>query len=218
FGNGPLYAGEMVTPFEIVEQFDLDPAMLRDPVPSDGLPPVAVEPGAAGNRALNLGLRRALAAGGQAAVNTFYGRGHRQFIAVDRPLGWNHRPVQEIYAPLVEHLASPLTLRYGTVVADGSRAGEQMMSFALLDDGTVYNNWHAVMYEIRDGKIVQTREYLDTCHMWGALGRWAKWSDEPAKPLTRARRSNLQGIAMTVQYKPNLGPDLERWQPLDPIV
>jgi hypothetical protein len=92
-----------------------------------------------------------------------------------------------------------------------------MMSFARLDDGTVYHNWHAVMYEIRGGKIVQTREYLDTSHVWGTLGRWASWGDHPATPLTVVRRSNLQGIAMTVQYKPNEGPDLERWRPLLPL-
>jgi ketosteroid isomerase-like protein len=217
FGNGPTYPGEMDTPFEIVEQFDLDPRMLCDAVASASAPPVDIEPGVAGNRAVLRGLRRALALGDQAAVNSFYGPGYRHFIAGDRPFGWDHLPLEEIYAPLVEHLASPLTLRFGPVLADETRAFEQMMSFARLDDGTVYNNWHAVMYEIRGGKIVQTREYLDTCHVWATLGRWASWADHPATPLRVVRRSNLQGIAMTVQYKPNQGPDLARWQPLPPV-
>jgi hypothetical protein len=170
FGNGPTYPGEMDTPFEIVEQFDLDPRMLCDAVASTSAPPVDIEPGVSGNRALVRGLRRALASGDQATVNSFYGPGYRHFIAGDRPFGWDHLPLEEIYAPLVEHLASPLTLRYGPVLADETRAFEQMMSFARLDDGTLYNNWHAVMYEIRAGKIVHV-PCLGNARTMGLMGR-----------------------------------------------
>ena len=92
------------------------------------------------------------------------------------------------------------------------------MSFARLDDGTVWHNWHAFIHEIRLGKIVQTREYLDTGHIWATLARWAPWGKK--LPTTRAvtRRSNLQSIVMTVNYRPNEGPDrLERWHPFPPM-
>jgi hypothetical protein len=91
-----------------------------------------------------------------------------------------------------------------------------MDSFARLDDGTVYNNWHALVHEIRDGKIVQTREYHDPRHVWAVLGRWAEWGATPVPPRSRPRRSNLQGIAATIQY-PTMFCDLERWQPFDPL-
>src|SRR3546814_2681879 len=71
---------------------------------------------------------------------------------------------------------------------------------ARLDDGTLYNNWHCFVHEIRDGKIVQTREYLDTHHMWAALGRWASWGRTPVPPRSVPRRSNLQEIATVIQY------------------
>ena len=216
-GNVTMHPGEIETPYPIVEQFDVDPAMLRDPVPSDEPAPVDIQGGIEGNRALVLGLRRALASGDPAAVNRFYGRGFRSFIAGELPFGWDHLPLQEIYAPLVEHLASPLTFRYGAVFADETRAFERMVSFARLDDGTVWHNWHAIMHEIRDGKIVQTREYFDTSHAWATLGRWAPWGDQPPQLRSMPRRSNLQGIAMTVNYKPNEGPDLARWQPFPPV-
>jgi ketosteroid isomerase-like protein len=216
-GNVAMYPGEIETPFEIVDQFDVDPAMLRDPVPSDAPAPVGGEGGVEGNRALVLGLRRAVASGDPAAVDRFYGRGFRYYVAGEHPFGWDHLPLREIYAPLVEHLASPLTLRYGAVFADETRAFERMVSFARLDDGTVWHNWHAIMHEIRDGKIVQTREYLDTSHVWATLGRWASWGDQPPQLRSTPRRSNLQGIAMTINYKPNEGPDLERWQPFPPV-
>jgi hypothetical protein len=126
-------------------------------------------------------------------------------------------PLAQIYAPLVKHLASPLTVYYGPLVADGTRVFEQMDSFARLDDGTVYNNWHALVHEIRDGKIVQTREYHDPRHVWVVLGRWAEWGATPVPPRSRPRRSNLQGIYTTVQYPTTFGPDLDRWRPFPPL-
>ena len=105
-------------------------------------------------------------------------------------------------------------MRYGPPIADGDRVFEEMDSFARLDDGTVYNNWHCIVHEIQGGKIVQTREYLDTRHVWVTLGRWADWGAVPVPPRSRPRRSNLQGIAATIQY-PTMGLDLERWRPFD---
>jgi hypothetical protein len=87
--------------------------------------------------------------------------------------------------------------------------------FARLDDGTVYNNWHCFFHDLRDGKIVQTREYLDTRHVWIVLGRWAPWAATPVLPRSRPRRSNLQTICSTTQT-PTMFLELDRWRPLDP--
>jgi len=218
-GSIPMYpVGDLEAPFEIAEHFDVDPAMLRDPVPTEGPALAGDDDPIEGNRALVLGRRQALASGDQAAVDRFYGQGFRHFIAGEAPVGgWDHLPLKDIYAPLVEHLDGPLTYYYTPVFADETRAFERMMSFARLNDGTVWHNWHAFIHEIRGGKIVQTREYLDTGHIWATLARWAPWGKQ--LPTTRAstRRSNLQGIVATVNYRPNEGPDrLERWHPFPP--
>jgi hypothetical protein len=134
-------------------------------------------------------LRHAKAAGDPALVNTFYAKGFRHFIGGERPFGWDHIPLAEIYAPLAKPMASPLTVYHGPMIADGDRVFEQMDSFARLDDGTVYNNWHAFVHEIRDGKIVQTREYHDPRHIWVVLGRWAEWG---AFRYLHARRRDAQ--------------------------
>jgi uncharacterized protein len=215
--GAPAVPGEVVTGFKVVDQFDLEPQLIRDVAPSASAAPVKTQPGIEGNKALIRGLRQALASGDQSRVNSYFGKGYRHFIAGERPFGWDHLPLQDIYAPLVQHMASPLTLRYGPVLADETRAFEQMVSFVRLDDGTLYNNWHAFIHEIRNNKIVQTREYLDTRHVWTVLGRWAPWGATPVPPRSRPRRSNLQGIAMTVQYKPNTGPDFDRWRPFPPV-
>jgi ketosteroid isomerase-like protein len=208
-------SSERETVFEVIDEFELDPRMLADVVPSASAAAVGVEPGIGGNAALVRGLRHARASGDQAAVNTFFAEGFRHFIAGERPFGWDHLPIEEIYAPLVEHLASPLTVRFGPTITDGGLVFEEMDSFAHLDDGTVYNNWHCFVHEIEDGKIVQTREYLDTRHVWVVLGRWAPWATPPVQPRTRPRRSNLPAIHSTSQI-PTMFLDLERWQPFDP--
>jgi uncharacterized protein len=203
---------ELETVFEVVDAFDLDPAMLRDATPSGAPPALEVRPGLEGNKALVRALRQAKASGDQARVDSFYGEGFRHFVAGERPFGWDHLPFEEIYAPLVQHLVSPLKVRYGPPIADGERVFEEMDVYGRLDDGTVYNNWHAFVHDIRDGRIVQTREYTDTRHVWVVLGRWAEWGATPVPPRSTPRRSNLQGIAMTTQT-PTFFLDLERWRP-----
>ncbi|MFI5054196.1 MAG: nuclear transport factor 2 family protein, partial [Acidimicrobiia bacterium] len=118
-GSDEAPVSDRETVFEVVDEFELDPRMLADVVPSGSAPPVHLEPGTAGNAALVRGLRHARAAGDPVAVATFFAEGFRHFIAGERPFGWDHLPIQEIYAPLVDHLDSPLTLRYGPTVADG---------------------------------------------------------------------------------------------------
>jgi uncharacterized protein len=204
---------ELEAGFEVVDEFALDPRMLADVKPASA----ASGQGAAGamsNKEVVRALRRARARGDVAAVNRLHAKGFRHFMAGERPFGWDHLPLEEIYAPLVAHLATPIQVRYGPLVADGDVVVEEMDIFARLDDGTVYNNWHCIFHEIRDGRIVQTREYLDTRHVWVVLGRWAEWAKTAVPPRTRPRRSNLQSITMTTQT-PTMFLDLERWQPFD---
>src|ERR1700728_3665079 len=213
-GLTQLPADEIETVFEVVDEFELDPRLLADVVPSAAPVPVSIEPGPEGNKALVRGLRQARADGDPTIIGAFFAEGFRQFSAGEWPFGWDHLPYEEIYAPLVEHLASPLKVRYGPLTADGDVVVEEMDIFARLDDGTIYNNWHCLFHDIRDGRIVQTREYLDTRHVWVVLGRWAPWAVTPVEPRRAPRRSNLQSISMSTQT-PTMFLDLERWRPYE---
>jgi ketosteroid isomerase-like protein len=213
----PLPATEVETVFEVTDKFDLNPRLLADVTPSTAPTPIRVAPGVEGNKALVRALRRAKAAGDPVVVNSFFAKDYRHFLGGERPFGWEHLPLEQIYAPLLQHMASPLTVYYGPMIAEGDRVFEQMDSFARLDDGTVYNNWHAFVHEIRDGKIVQTREYHDPRHVWVVLGRWAPWGQTPVPPRSSPRRSNLQGIYSTIQYPTTSGPDLDRWKAFPPV-
>ncbi|HEX5587299.1 MAG TPA: hypothetical protein VFZ17_08330, partial [Acidimicrobiia bacterium] len=140
---------------EVTAEFALDPTLLRDPVPSGGRAsndgPRADGTGPEANRAFVASLHAAQAAGDGARVDAHYGEGFRHFLAGERPFGWDHLPLEELYAPLVAHLASPITVRFGPMVAEGDRVFEEMETIAELDDGTVYDNYHCFVHELHDG-------------------------------------------------------------------
>ena len=208
----PIPDDQLETVFAINEEHVVDPRMLRDPTPGDHPAPLGNELEKEDLKKLVRLLRHARASGNQERVNAFYAQGFRHFIAGHPPFGWDHLPLGEIYAPLVEHIDGPLQMRFSEPLVEGNRVVEEVDSFARLDDGTVYNNWHCLVHEIRNGKIVQTREYMDTRHVWVVLGRWAKWGQQKVEAPSRPRRSNLQGIASTIQT-PTFFLDLDRWTP-----
>ncbi|HEY3655265.1 MAG TPA: nuclear transport factor 2 family protein [Steroidobacteraceae bacterium] len=202
----------METVFPIRREFNLPPSMLRDVTPTAnaaGQFPDTLE----GNKALIQAMRNAQAKGDAGAVDGLHAKGFRHFVAGEGPLGWEHVPFQDLYAPLVTHLKGPLKVRFSTMVAEGDSVFEEMDCLAHLDDGTVYNNWHCFIHQIRDGRIVQTREYMDSHHLWVMLGRWADWGKTPVPPMRHARRSNLPYVTATVQVR-NPYLKLERWEPL----
>jgi uncharacterized protein len=209
----PEAGDELETVFDITAEFELDPRLLVEPGQATDPPAAAPPTAVADSKQVIRRLHEAQASGDRSAVSRLYAKGFRHFLAGERPFGWDHLPLEEIYAPLVAHLASPITVRFGPMIAEGGAVFEEMDIFAHLDDGAVYNNWHCFIHEVRDGRIVQTREYLDTHHVWVVLGRWAEWGRTPVPPLTRARRSNLPYVDETFQGR-NPFLELDRWRPI----
>jgi uncharacterized protein len=209
-GLAPLT--EMETTFPVRQEFNLPPSMLRDVTPTANSTkrfPDTIE----GHKAVVQAMRDAQSKGHAAAVDSLHAKGFRHFVAGEGPLGWEHVPFQDLYAPLVKHLKGAIKVRFSTMVAEGGSVFEEMDCLAHLDDGTVYNNWHCFIHEVRDGRIVQTREYMDSHHLWVVLGRWADWGKTPIPPMRHARRSNLPYVTATVQVR-NPFLKLERWDPL----
>lgn len=196
-------AGAAIRPPDNIERetraFDLDPRMLADPRPS-GRPSDAA--GREANLALIDRLHEALTQGDPDAVGACFAPDFRHFIAGDAPFGWNHSPLEQIYAPLVARLASPIRVRVGPPIGDAAHVIAEMEIRARLDDGTYYQNWHCLIYRIENGLIAEIREYLDTHHAWVVLGRFADWGRTPTPQLRRARRSNLPSIEMSTQIPP----------------
>src|SRR3546814_17463155 len=85
-----LQPSEIETVFEVVDAFDLNPAMLADIVPSASAPPVRIEGDAEGNKALIRALSQARADGDPAVVGSFHSEDFRTFMAGERRFGWEH--------------------------------------------------------------------------------------------------------------------------------
>jgi ketosteroid isomerase-like protein len=211
-GAAPLSEAETV--FPIRQAFDLDPRLLRDVTPT-GKPGAGFADTIEGCKAVVAAMRDAQARGDIAAVDALHGEGFRHFIAGEGPLGWEHAPLADLYAPLVAHRAGPIKLRFGPMVAEGGAVFEEMDILVQLDDGSVYNNWCCFIHEVRDGLIVQTREYMDTHHLWVTFERWADWGRTPVPPPRSARRSNMPFVTASYQGR-NPFLQLPRWEPLAP--
>ncbi|MGV3768589.1 MAG: nuclear transport factor 2 family protein [Sphingobium phenoxybenzoativorans] len=62
-------------------------------------------------------------------------------------------------------LAEPLRLEIKGVTAEGERVAVEVESHSVNKRGMIYNNRYHFLFVIREGKIVEGREYLDSAHL-----------------------------------------------------
>lgn len=53
-----------------------------------------------------------------------------------------------------------------SAIAQGDRVAVEATSYAKLKNGRVYQNQYHFLFEIRDGKILSVKEYMDTKHAY----------------------------------------------------
>ena len=75
--------------------------------------------------------------------------------------------ISELLAPMGT-LYKPGTLRVTPLemTAENDRVAVEASSYAELHNGRIYNNSYHFLFELRDGKISQVKEYMDTHHAW----------------------------------------------------
>ena len=56
------------------------------------------------------------------------------------------------------------------LTAEGDRVAMEAESYGELADGKVYNNFYHILHKIRDGKLVNVKEYMDTQHVREVFG------------------------------------------------
>lgn len=66
-------------------------------------------------------------------------------------------------------LAQPLQLKVVGVTAEGERVAIEVESRSVNKAGMVYNNRYHFLFVVRDGQIVEGREYLDSAHFIAIL-------------------------------------------------
>jgi ketosteroid isomerase-like protein len=55
-----------------------------------------------------------------------------------------------------------LRVEFTGVTAEGERVAVEAVSSARMSDGRPYENHYHFLVQVRDGRVVQVREYLDT--------------------------------------------------------
>jgi ketosteroid isomerase-like protein len=56
-----------------------------------------------------------------------------------------------------------------SMIAEGPFVAVEAASHALLNNGRVYNNQYHLLFEIRDGKVLRVKEYMDTQHAYATF-------------------------------------------------
>jgi ketosteroid isomerase-like protein len=73
--------------------------------------------------------------------------------------------VQILLDALDGALASDLTIELGALTAEEDRVAVEMKSTAALKSGKTYAMTYHYLFRVRDGLIVEGKEYLDTKHL-----------------------------------------------------
>jgi ketosteroid isomerase-like protein len=70
-----------------------------------------------------------------------------------------------IYGLVMSYLATPLTLKVNSMIAEGERVAIEAESAAMGKSGKPYRNRYHFLFVVRDGLIVEGREYFDSAHL-----------------------------------------------------
>ncbi|MCU1360433.1 MAG: hypothetical protein JWN99_1722 [Ilumatobacteraceae bacterium] len=76
--------------------------------------------------------------------------------------------LQEYYAKIstiMGLLTGPVQFTFGAITAEGDRVCVEAESYVGLVAGGTYHGQYHFLFRIRDGKIAQVKEYLDTQHI-----------------------------------------------------
>lgn len=67
-------------------------------------------------------------------------------------------------------MAAPFRVKITGITSEGERVAVETESTCVNHKGFAYNNRYHTIYVVRDGLIVELREYLDSAHMREFLG------------------------------------------------
>lgn len=70
-----------------------------------------------------------------------------------------------IFQIIHERIPAGVTLTAKSIIGEGDEIALEAESLGTLQNGRVYNNLYHIRMRMRDGKIAEAREYLDTQHV-----------------------------------------------------
>ena len=75
-----------------------------------------------------------------------------------------------IWGDLFRHMRDGLQMTVIGMVAEGDKVAAEIRSHADLTDGRIYENQYHMLFTLRQGKIVEVKEYADTLLIANVFG------------------------------------------------
>jgi ketosteroid isomerase-like protein len=118
------------------------------------------------NKKIVLGLFENMSSGNGAAVMNALADSATWWVAGNFPLSGTKTKAQfgELVGQLGSNIDGALRLTPSGVTAEGDRVAVEAESHAKMKNGKTYQNKYHFLFVVRDGKIQQVKEYLDTMH------------------------------------------------------
>jgi ketosteroid isomerase-like protein len=67
---------------------------------------------------------------------------------------------------MTHQLNNGLKMTVKNLIAEDDKVAVELESYGELENGRIYNNQYHILMTVRDGKISEVREYLDTQHVF----------------------------------------------------
>lgn len=118
------------------------------------------------NKKVVLDFLENLSAGNAAAIMNTLADSATWWVAGNFPLSGTKTKAQfgELIGGLGENIDGGLRVTPTGVTAEGDRVAVEAESYAKMKNGKTYQNKYHFLFLVRDGKIQQVKEYLDTMH------------------------------------------------------
>jgi uncharacterized protein len=118
------------------------------------------------NKNLVLGFFESMNAGNGAAVMNALADSATWWVAGNFPLSGSKTKAQfgELMGQLAPKIEGALRVTPKACTAEGDRVAVEAESYGKMKNGKTYQNQYHFLFIVRDGKIQQVKEYLDTMH------------------------------------------------------
>jgi ketosteroid isomerase-like protein len=147
------------------------------------------------NKELALRWFEALVSGDADTAMSLLADDFRYFLAGTMPASgwWDREGFFATVRMMAGALAGPITMRIGDVTAEDDRVWFEAESEAALVNGVSYANTYVIGVRVRDGKIVEMKEFSDSLHVFEAI-------DAPGtRGPRKSRQSPLTFVTVSVQ-------------------
>ena len=78
----------------------------------------------------------------------------------------NKKQIAGLFYRMADQLVNGLKMTVTGLLAEGDKVAVEVESHGELQNGRIYNNQYHMLMTVRDGKIGEVKEYLDTQHVF----------------------------------------------------